>query len=69
MVLTSFEFHLPDVDHFPVPDAKRVRVFYVVRELHALSMFVVRFEYVEEETTAPNGLCTPKIVVLLWHNG
>jgi len=64
--LTSSELHFPDVDYFPVSDAKRVRVVVVVRELRALPMFVVRFKYVKEETAAPNSLCGLKNGQLLY---
>lgn len=60
LILTSFEFHLPDVDHFPVSYTKRVRVFNVVRELHAFSVFVVRFKYIKEETAAADCFCMHK---------
>lgn len=65
LLLTSSELHFPDVDYFPVSDAKRVRIVVVVRELRALPVFVVRFEYVKKETAAPNSLCGLKIGMLL----
>lgn len=66
MLLTSSELHFPDVEYFPVSDAKRVRVVVIVRELRALPMFVVCFKYVKEETAAPNSLCGLKIGQLLY---
>jgi len=51
-----------------VSDAKRVWVVVVIWELCALPMFVVRFKYVKEETTAPNGLCDlkkPTVIIYL----
>lgn len=57
IVLTSAEFHFLDVDHFPVSDAKLVRIVQVVRELRALAVFVVRFEDVEEKTAATDRFC------------
>lgn len=66
LLLTSSELHFPDVEYFPVSDAKRVRVVVVIWELRALPMFVVRFKYVKEETAAPNGLCGLKNGQLLY---
>lgn len=56
-LLTSSKLHFSDVEYFPVSDAKRVWVVAVVRKLRAFPVFVVRFEYVEEKTAAPNSLC------------
>lgn len=61
-VLTSVQLHLPDVDHFPVSDAKRARVVDVVRELRAILVFVVSVENIEEKSAAPDRLCRAKTV-------
>lgn len=55
-VLTSFQFHFPDIDHFPVSHAIRVRVGVVIWEMHALPVLAVRLEYVEKEPAAPDRL-------------